>query len=86
MLEDIGECFVNNVSELYYAFVGTARHVEVCPKAQGVTNNDTTYGHFTHEPKAVTMKLREVKRKCPKAVPTHPSKITYYGHGPSNVV
>ena len=28
-------------------------------------------GHFTHEPKAVTLKLWEPKRKCPKAVPTH---------------
>ena len=29
-------------------------------------------GHFTHEPRAVTMRLWESKRKCPKAVPTHP--------------
>jgi hypothetical protein len=29
------------------------------------------YGHFTHEPRAVTMKLWESKRKCPKFVPTH---------------
>ena len=28
-------------------------------------------GHFTHKPRAVTMKLWEPKRKCPKAVPTH---------------
>ena len=28
-------------------------------------------GHFTHEPRAVTMRLWEPKRKCPKAVPTH---------------
>ena len=28
-------------------------------------------GHFTHEPRAVTMKLWEPKRKCPKAIPTH---------------
>ena len=28
-------------------------------------------GHFTHEPRAVTMKLWEPNRKCPKAVPTH---------------
>ena len=28
-------------------------------------------GHFTHEPRAVTMRFREPKRKCPKAVPTH---------------
>ena len=26
-------------------------------------------GHFTHEPRAVTIKLWEPKRKCPKAVP-----------------
>jgi hypothetical protein len=31
-----------------------------------------TKGHFTHEPRAVTVKLWEPKRKCPKAVvPTH---------------
>ena len=28
-------------------------------------------GHFTHEPRAMTMKLWEPKRKCPKAVPRH---------------
>jgi hypothetical protein len=28
-------------------------------------------GHSTHEPRAVTMKLWEPKRKCPKVVPTH---------------
>jgi hypothetical protein len=28
-------------------------------------------GHFTHEPRAMTMKLREPKRKCPKAIPAH---------------
>ena len=28
-------------------------------------------GHFTHEPRAVTMKLWEPKRKCPKAIPRH---------------
>ena len=28
-------------------------------------------GHFTHKPRAVTMRLCEPKRKCPKAVPTH---------------
>ena len=28
-------------------------------------------GHFTHEPRAVTMKLWDPKRECPKAVPTH---------------
>ena len=30
-----------------------------------------TKGHFKHESRAVTMKLWEPKRKCPKAVPTH---------------
>ena len=29
-----------------------------------------TRGHFTHEPRAVTVKLWEPKRKCSKAVPT----------------
>ena len=28
-----------------------------------------TKGHFTHELRAVNMKLWELKRKCPKAVP-----------------
>jgi hypothetical protein len=28
-------------------------------------------GHFTHEPRAMTMKLWEPKRMCPKAVPKH---------------
>ena len=32
-------------------------------------NDLTTKGHFTHEPRAVTMKLWEPKRKCSKAVP-----------------
>jgi hypothetical protein len=30
-----------------------------------------TKGHFTHEPRAMTMKLRKLKRTCPKAVPRH---------------
>jgi hypothetical protein len=30
-----------------------------------------TKSHFTHEPKGVTMKLWEPKRKCREAVPTH---------------
>ena len=28
-------------------------------------------GHYTHEPRAVTTKLWDPKRKCPKAVPKH---------------
>ena len=28
-------------------------------------------GHFTHEPRAVTMNLWEPKRKCPKVILTH---------------
>jgi len=28
-------------------------------------------GQFTHKPRAMTMKYREPKRKCPKAVPRH---------------
>jgi hypothetical protein len=42
-----------------------------------------TEGHFTHEPRAMTMNLWEPKRKCPKAVPT---KIMSCGHGSSSVV
>ena len=34
-------------------------------------DNVYTYGHCTHEPRAVTMRLWEPKRKCPKAVPTY---------------
>ena len=34
-------------------------------------HKSTNKGHFTHEPRVVTMKLWEPKRKCPKAVPTH---------------
>ena len=30
-----------------------------------------THGHFTYGPRAVTMKLWEPKRKCPKAIPTN---------------
>ena len=28
-------------------------------------------GHFTHEPRAVTVKFGEPERKCPKAIPIH---------------
>ena len=28
-------------------------------------------GHFTHEPRVMTMKLWEPERKCPKTVPRH---------------
>ena len=28
-------------------------------------------GHFTHEPRALTMKLWEPKKNCPKAIPSH---------------
>ena len=28
-------------------------------------------GHFTHKPRALIMKLWELKRKCPKATPNH---------------
>jgi hypothetical protein len=31
----------------------------------------TLRAHFTHEPRAVSRKLWESKRKCPKAVPRH---------------
>ena len=42
-------------------------------------------GHFTHEPRALTVKLWEPKRKCPKAVPRH-LQTHVVGHGPSRVV
>jgi hypothetical protein len=32
---------------------------------------EITNHHFTHEPRAVTMKLCQPKRKCLEAVPTH---------------
>ena len=35
MLEDIGEYFANNVSELYYAFVGTADMWKCALKPKG---------------------------------------------------
>jgi hypothetical protein len=41
--------------------------------------------HFTHEPRAVTMRLWEPKRKCPKAVPRHLQNHSC-GHGPSSVL
>ena len=44
-------------------------------------------GHFTHEPRGVTMNLSEPKRKCPKAVPTHlQHHVVSCGHGSSSVV
>ena len=33
-----------------------------------------TKGHYTHEPRAVTMKLREPKKKSPEAIPRHLQK------------
>jgi hypothetical protein len=39
---------------------GRAAYMETHPK-----------GHFTHEPRVVTIKLREPEKKCPKATPTH---------------
>ena len=42
-------------------------------------------GHFTHEPRVVTMELWEPKRKYTKAV-QHTSKIMSCGHGSSSVV
>ena len=42
-------------------------------KSIRVTINQVLYrkGHFTHEPRAMTMKLWEPERKCPKAIPRH---------------
>ena len=37
-------------------------------------------GHFTHEPRAVTMKLWEPKRKCPMAIPTHLQNHVVWSH------
>ena len=34
-------------------------------------NSISCKGHFTHETRAVTMKLWEPKRKCPEAIPIH---------------
>ena len=37
-----------------------------------------TKGHLTLEPRPVTMKLWEPKRKCPKAIPTHlPNRVVW---------
>ena len=41
-------------------------------------------GHFTHEPRAMTMRLWEPKRKCPKAVPRHFHNYVVW-HGSSSV-
>ena len=38
---------------------------------QDVHSLNKLKGHFTHEPRVVTMKLQEPKRKCAKAVPRH---------------
>ena len=47
---------------------GQLPHVPfVYKKKEAVVNK----GHFTHEPRAMTMKLWEPKRKCPKAIPSH---------------
>ena len=58
------------------SLVGKAETVQVrftlCLRDQRSTwMQDGSKGHFTHKPWAVTMKLWEPKRKCPKAVPTH---------------
>ena len=42
----------------------TSHHLQTQTQTQ-------TKGHFTHEPRAVTLKLWELKRKCPKAVPRY---------------
>ena len=42
-------------------------------------------GHFTHNPRAVTMILWELKLKCANADPRH-LQIMQCGHGSSNVV
>ena len=46
-------------------------------------------GHFTHEPRAVTMKLREPKRKCnnvpPKSCSVVKCNVKPYVTGPSNI-
>jgi hypothetical protein len=42
----------------------------------------TTFeGHFTHEPRAVTMKLWELTKKCPKVVPTHLQNYVVWSRG-----
>ena len=38
---------------------------------KGKRQQHYTKGHFTHEPRAVIVRLWEPKRKCPKAVPRH---------------
>jgi hypothetical protein len=45
-------------------------HSQTLPKLRS-SSKDDTQGHFTHEPRAVTLKLWEPKRKGPKAVATH---------------
>ena len=42
-------------------------------------------GHFTHKPRAVTMKLWEPKRECPKVIPRHLQNLGVWSR-PSGVV
>ena len=41
------------------------------PVSRMILHTSYNEGHFTHVPRAVTMKLQEPKRKCPKVVLTH---------------
>ena len=55
------------VISVYFGILGALHWVQA--------NMPNNKGYFTHEPRAVTMKLWEPKRKCPKAVPMHPQII-----------
>jgi hypothetical protein len=71
---------------LFYYQIGLhkARWLDYCTPSHG--HITLLRCHFTHEPRAVTMKLREPKGKCPKAIPRHlPPRSCKCGHGPSNV-
>ena len=77
--EDEWASYTHHFSRLYSSTIvsclGHLRHWEAeqlwrhCWKKQN--KEKATKGHFTHEPRAVTMKLWEPKRKCSKAIPTH---------------
>jgi hypothetical protein len=54
-----------------YTYCWLAIDKETSPTRVGENWCGHTKAHFTHEPRPMTMKLWEPKRKCPKAVQTH---------------
>ena len=48
--------------------VGIIHHMQFCK----IFKHQDSKGHFTHKPRTMTMKLRELKGECPKAIPRRP--------------